>query len=1040
MSHRHVKRVRRAARTAFVTAVSLDLLAIALPSHAQNAQVQADSVVDTLEEIVVRGVRGAQEAAIDLKRNSAEITDSIVMEDIGKLPDVTITDALQRVPGIQISRAAGEGSFVSIRGAPQVMATMNGERFVTAENILDSTVSFEDIPASLITGVNVYKSQSANLTDGGLGGLLDLQSVRALKLPKEGLTLSFAGQAGWGSIVDGTDKKAEGLIGYKFSDTLAMSLGASWSDSTSASSFQSAEFDLVDEFSGWICQRPDGPDAGTDPDSQACGDLNGDGDANDEFIIPDGWNTYVNSRQFERERLGLAYNFDMQISDSMELVADVFYNTMDEGQHGQQLFVNGNFGGRLMFPGLSFDNADAALGPDPRFAWASGAASILDSFDTDGLTNRQSLATAYAGLTNGLRGGVQSTFRDTEALNTNLELRFGKGEAFSGTVRWVHADADRESKALTIAQQTDTQCFPTSQAEADLGQCTQINPLSIPTNLAYPISNSLGNDQMNFVIGDELRTLASVPSAWRVHSSWLERNHTEANMDVLRFDGKFEIHDGFSFDFGLRLSKREMNEERADYFSPSGLNGLLAKYQEVGYGINQTSNTAGFDYDPLPRFTLASPELQGFVTTVKDFNVNGLDIALPMIDTHALEHPEALRDALYGEGQYIAAPDRTYGVEEAQTSFFFKVNFDTEVTSAVRMSGNVGVRVVNTNVRVFQNVTDGTQLDPRILAGSDPNHTAYTDLGDKYTTTDRTRALPSFNLNFDFGDKLRLKTAYYETQALQPLQNLGRGPITFYNGEDVAAGETFQRVSSIQRLGNPRLEPWLSRTLSTSLEWYAREHTLLSAGVFYTDVDSYTFQLQGTDPTAPDSDGTVRRGATTLDIAQGEGASYYGFEFGYQATFDFLPGFLKNTGVNVNYTFTPSQAGKNAATGQKIVLANGDDAPFNGTAENQVNLVLFYQDAKFQARVAANYLSKQYLGTFSHWSFSAPNDGLAQWQDNTMYLDAGVSYDVNEHVQVFLQGSNLTEEAPVNYVEWSQARTLWNQYERVVTAGVRAKF
>ena len=93
------------------------------------------------------------------------------MEDIGKLPDVTITDALQRVPGVQISRDAGEGSFVSIRGAPQVMATMNGERFVTAENILDSTVSFEDIPSSLITGVNVYKSQSANLVDGGLGGL-----------------------------------------------------------------------------------------------------------------------------------------------------------------------------------------------------------------------------------------------------------------------------------------------------------------------------------------------------------------------------------------------------------------------------------------------------------------------------------------------------------------------------------------------------------------------------------------------------------------------------------------------------------------------------------------------------------------------------------------------------------------------------------------------------------------------------------------------------------------------------------------------------
>ena len=1009
MSHRQEKRSRRCARAALVAAISLEVLAISLPASAQDAE--PESAADDLDTIVVRGVRGAQEAAIDIKRNSSEILDSIVTEDIGKLPDVTITDALQRVPGIQISRDAGEGSFVSIRGAPQVMATMNGERFVTAENILDSRVSFEDIPASLITGVNVYKSQSANLVDGGLGGLFDLQSVRALKLPNDGVTLNLAGQAGWGSLEDGTDKKVDGLLGFKFNDRLAMSLAASYADSASASTFQSAELDLVDEFSGWI-----------NPGDLPSGDLNGDGDTSDEFLIPMGWNTYVNSRQFDRERLGLAYNLDFAISDTMELVADVFYNEMTEAQHGQQLFVNGNFGGRQVFR---------------PYTVATGQPSVLGFFGTDGLASRANFVTGFTGYTNGLRGGVQSTFRDTEAVNTNLEFRFGKGEKVSGTLRWVHADAEREQKALTVAQQTDTQCFPTTQAEADDGDCTDINPSAIPTTLSYQIWNSLGSDQMNFVIGDPLRNLASQASAWRMHSSWLERNATDTRMDVFRFDGKFQITDDFSFDYGVRYSEREMNEERADYFSPSGLNGLLSKYQEVGYGINQTSNTAGFDYDPLPRYNLASQAISGFVTTVSDFGMKGLATGFPMINTRALAQPEAIRDALYGEGQYIAAPDRTYGVEEAQTAFYFKTNFGADITDAVRMHGNVGVRVVNTNVRVFQNVTDGTQLDPRILAGADPNHTAYTDLGDVYTTTDRSRALPSFNLNFDFGDQWRLKTAYYETQALQPLENLGRGPITFYNGEQI--GETWQRVSSIQRLGNPRLEPWLSRTLSTNVEWYPRENTLLFAGVFYTDVDSYTFTRIGQDPTAPDSDGVVRNGAQTQDIAQGEGASYYGLEFGYLANFDFLPGFLSNTGINLNFTLTPSQAGRDAATGEKIVLANGDDAPFNGTAENQMNLVLFYQGDKFQARVAGNYLSKQYLGQFSHWSFTSPNAGLPRWLDETLFVDASVSYDFSDQFQVFLQGSNLTEETPVQYVQWQQARLDWNQFERVVVAGVRFK-
>jgi len=1007
------------------------LLASTFGTATVLAQSAATSTAESqeLEEIIVRGVRGAQEAAIDIKRSSVEIVDAIVAEDVGKLPDVTITDALQRVTGIQIARDAGEGSFVSIRGAPQVMATMNGERFVTAENILDSTVSFEDIPASLITGVNVYKSQHAGLTDGGLGGLLDLQSIRALNLD-EGMTLNASVQAGWGSMVDGTDEKYEALLGYKWNERVAMSLAASFSDSTAASSFQQSEFDVVDEFSTWIGN-------GTAP-----GDLNGDGDANDEFLIPLGWNSFVNSREFDRERLGLAYNFNAQLSDSFELIADVFYNEMEEGQHGQQLFFNGNFGGRGIF------------GP---YSQATGRPSILGSFPTNDLIDRANVATEFVGYTNGLRGGVQSVLRDTDALNTNLELRFDNGGKLSGSLRWVHADAERTQKALTVAQQTDTNalsdaaverlgvsdgtCVPRSQAQVDAGTCTVVNPNAIPTSGLFEVGGRLSSDQFSYIMGDQLRALASNPAAWRVHSSWLERNVSETEMNVLRADGRLELVDGFSLDFGLRYSDREMNEERADYFSPSGYPGLLSKYQEIGYGLNQNTGTsAGLTFDPLPVYTLDSPTMAPFLTTVTDFNVKGLVTGFPFVNSRALESPEAWRDALYGAGQYIAAPDRTYGVEEKQTSVYFKMNFDTPLGEVARMSGNVGIRVVDTEVTVFQNATDGTQLDSRILMGADPNHGAYLDLGDVYTTTDRTRALPSLNLNFDLNDYWRIKAAYYETQALQPLQNLGRGPITFYRGEDLVAGEGFQRVDSIQRLGNPRLEPWLARSFSAGVEWYPRDNTIVFAGAFYTDVDSYTYTQFGVDENAPDSDGVVRDGAQTQDIAQGEGASYYGFELGYQATFDFLPGFLSNMGTTLNYTYTPSQAGQDAATGEKILLADGSEAPFNNTAENQFNIVLFYQDARFQARIAANYLSKQYQGAVTHWSFAADNAGLAQYQEATLYLDAGASFDVTEALQVFVQGSNLTEEAPVNYVQWSDNRTIWNQFERVISAGVRARF
>src|SRR5690606_14780061 len=100
--------------------------------YAQEQESMAtDGELANIEEIVVRGVRASQAQAIDIKRNSRTVVDSIVAEDIGKLPDVTITDSLQRVTGVQITRTAGEGSSLNIRGMPQVLTTLNGEQFLS---------------------------------------------------------------------------------------------------------------------------------------------------------------------------------------------------------------------------------------------------------------------------------------------------------------------------------------------------------------------------------------------------------------------------------------------------------------------------------------------------------------------------------------------------------------------------------------------------------------------------------------------------------------------------------------------------------------------------------------------------------------------------------------------------------------------------------------------------------------------------------------------------------------------------------------------
>jgi hypothetical protein len=89
----------------------------------------------TVEEVVVTGVRGSQIKSVDVKRREASIVDAISAEDIGKLPDVTIADSLQRISGVQIQRDAGEGKTVNIRGLAQVITLLNGEQYLSAGNM-----------------------------------------------------------------------------------------------------------------------------------------------------------------------------------------------------------------------------------------------------------------------------------------------------------------------------------------------------------------------------------------------------------------------------------------------------------------------------------------------------------------------------------------------------------------------------------------------------------------------------------------------------------------------------------------------------------------------------------------------------------------------------------------------------------------------------------------------------------------------------------------------------------------------------------------
>src|SRR3984957_16801015 len=138
---------------------------------------------DELQEVTVTGVRESQIRAIELKRLAPSIQDSISAESIGQLPDVTITDSLQRITGVQINRDAGVGTSVDVRGLPQVGTMLNGEVFISPDHIDSQQPDFTTLPATLFNQVDVIKSPTAAQTLGGISGSINLHTFRPWDLP-----------------------------------------------------------------------------------------------------------------------------------------------------------------------------------------------------------------------------------------------------------------------------------------------------------------------------------------------------------------------------------------------------------------------------------------------------------------------------------------------------------------------------------------------------------------------------------------------------------------------------------------------------------------------------------------------------------------------------------------------------------------------------------------------------------------------------------------------------------------------------------------
>lgn len=1020
---RHIPHVSRTLLSTIIAACA------ATGAYAQNDE--------AVEEVLVSGVRSAQEKAIDIKRNSAEIVDSISAEDIGKLPDSTIADSLQRVTGIQIQRSAGQGALVSIRGSREVLSTLNGELFLTAENILNSQADYRDVPSALISGSNVSKSMNAKQLEGGIGGTVDLLTRRALTLD-EGLSSSVRLQASEGSITKKTDPELSGLLGYNWNDQAAMSLAFSYADQTvSDNTVQTKAADNAQDES-WGCN---------------C-DANADGDKSDRYLIMSNWDgprLYKNDT--ERERLGLAYNFNAQLNDSFELNVDSFYNTMDEVAAGNYLMLS-----------------DEAVDYD--------RARITELYGITPVNQEDMFAQFYTTgwkkqIDGSLRGGVNSDYRDTSASNNNLELKYDGGGAFTGSLRYVTSKAKRDTSNLILAQKADSPGGADGLAYNIAGDKRVVNPGFIDDR--YDVTFNAHSTDVSVGFDPTLASRLADPAAWYFHSGWLEGEHQEVSLDVLRADGSFKFEDQgiTSIDFGVRFSDREASRSQVHYFMPTGVNAynpatgdeyeMLVKYHEAGYTPYFVPQGAIWDYriqtgaeqnpatdpritfEPVRGVNLDDSHVLPYLRQVTDFGagVKGMDVSIPMINVGKVGDHVGFMDRLYDTTHVMRErPHRSYHIEEARESFYISANFSNDLSDSLTLSGNVGVRRVTDTITVTRNLIDTAQMDPDVISGRDANHTNFVDLGDVSTVVSHSHFLPSLNATLAIEDSYKVRFSYDERTSLQPLNNFGEGTDVSYGSQiELPDGSRYQPIGSVKEGGNPYLNPWSASVYNLGFEWYPADNALLGMTLFYMDIGGFTDTETKNAPLA-DSDGVVRNGATIERLINGKNATVEGAEFSYQQSFDFLPGFLANTGITWNYTYSPSEK-----EGQKLQF-DGSEIPFNSTAKNQSNLVLWYNDDRFEFRVAANYLGKKYDGQATPWTVDPlkgdPEEGLVggldRWEDETVYIDLSSTYHINEQVNLSLNVQNLTEEDSIKYLHWEQFRSEYYSFERRITLGLNAKF
>ncbi|WP_353084047.1 TonB-dependent receptor [Stenotrophomonas sp.] len=1019
MSRMH-RRVRLSAAIASALATAV-VPASAFAQQASPATGTPDAT--TLDSVTVTGYRYAIEKSLQQKRDANAVVEVITAEDVGKFPDKNVADALQRVPGVVITRSGGEGKSVSVRGlAPDLTLTqLNGNYVATSETNNEASRSFNYtlLPSNMLSSAELFKSPEARIDEGGIGGTVILHTRRPLDMEANSGYVNLEGTSS--DTSHDIDPQASALYSWHSKDErFGVLVGVTQQKRTSRTMEASTE-DYQWYGAG------DARDANGNVLAQdgihywwgQSGFNNQTGGNYSDFFMPTSVNFAV--KEEKRERKGGQLTFQFKPLDNLTLTANYFRFEL-QGDYTQNMLKvpewsmarfngDGNWAGGRLLNGLDFDPSGTIV-TGAQFEKLPGKAYICSEEQA-----------AAAGLAPGGWGPDDCTLPTPQ-----LTGGYSKEKALSQTadlaVEW---DISPLWKASFTGGRTWSEGGPSMNFRMSAKPRRKVGADYLSGN-QYTAWDLTGTPSVQFSpdLQDQLMAGIAEVDTGSTDSSWMQ-TEVEQNYFQADFTKLFEAGWLDSIQFGTKYRDGKVHRNTGNtYWVCQGLD--PADYDNNRYQAGCDS-TAG---DAQPGFFLSSP----ISNIAGGFNAN----VFPGVNYPAYIN---YLNQTYGGSHNRTEEDFVYDVNEKIYSGYFQANFRTE-----RVRGNVGVRVVRTqqfaqssdSVERFNDYfvdnangspmsCDDPAADPTLRCQGGFVRLPDNQVRDKvYTLSslDKTYTdfLPSFNIAWDITDSLVLRGAASKVIARPGYTSIAYpGGLSYiseeYSNDRRVAGGT-DTPGWYGSGSNKNLEPFEAVQFDLGLEWYFKPGSAAGVALFRKNVDNFTVPVvRDQQMTVGGQTVTVQKYATEANGRDGvsQGVEVYG-----QYTFDM--GF----GVQANYTYNDTNLASIVLDGEEIGAS-----PLVGSAKNQANVTVFYENDKILARASYNRRGEVVGGL---------NNGLTTYTKPYDQLDLNVAYNITPDWTVTASVLNATKSELQSYIgSDSQARLLSNIYAgRQLYFGVNWKF